>query len=382
MLSKIKKPPDGFFYTVLGMLRRLARPIAFVAAMVLLPATAADAQTSDRRWQVEWLGGLSIFELPTSGEAALPAAGPALPTSGPTNPSRRIPTWFLNDGASLLNGANDEFGVVSRVVPLDDALGRLGLSGTNAPVMGVRLRRDLTARWSIDLSTEVWTGATEIDPALLDAVEASRASFESAFAGLFATGPFGATAVSTDVSINERTSRELAVVGSVRYHLLTGSWSPYLTVGGGVLTRIGSLPSIALNGSYQFQVQAANVPAVPFSESDTVTLRFEQAAGPVGVAGLGMRQQLSPRMGFAIDGRVYVSRETLSLRVDSAPTVTTGTPAGFIESFTTPAVQFSNNTSTGRASSLSGAPLNGFKAFTTSGVQLRYAVTAGVFFRF
>lgn len=364
------------------MLRRLVRPVAFAVATVLLPANAADAQTSDRRWQVELLGGLSIFELPTSGEAALPAAGPALPTSGPTNPSRRIPTWFLSDGASLLNGANDEFGVASRLVPLDDALGRLGLSGTNAPVMGLRLRRDLSARWSIDLSTEVWTGATEIDPALLDAVETSRASFESAFAGLFATGPFGATAVSTDVVISERTSRELAVVGSVRYHLLTGSWSPYLTVGGGVLTRIGSLPSISLHGSYQFQVQAANVPAVPFSESDTVTLRFEQAAGPVGVAGLGMRQQLSPRMGFAIDGRVYVSRETLSLRVDSAPTVTTGTPAGFIESFTTPAVQFSNNTSTGRASSLSGTPLNGFKAFTTSGVQLRYAVTAGIFFRF
>ena len=82
------------------MLRRLVRPVAFAVATVLLPANAADAQTSDRRWQVELLGGLSIFELPTSGEAALPAAGPALPTSGPTNPSRRIPTWFLSDGAS------------------------------------------------------------------------------------------------------------------------------------------------------------------------------------------------------------------------------------------------------------------------------------------
>ncbi len=363
------------------MSRRLVCRIVLAVSAVLLPTTA-DAQTPDRRWQVELLGGLSLFELPTSGDAALPAAGPALPTSGPTNPSRRIPTWFLGDGASLLNGANDEFGVASRLVPLDEALGRLGLLGTNAPVMGVRLRRDLTARWSLDLSTEVWTGATEIDPALLDAVETSRASFEGAFTGLFATGPFGATAVSTDVSIGERTSRELAIIGSIRYHLLTGSWSPYLTVGGGVLTRIGSLPSIALNGSYQFQVQANNVPVVPFSESDTVTLRFEQAAGPVGVAGLGMRRQISPRLGFAIDGRVYVGRETLSLRVDSAPTVTTGTPAGFIESFTTPAVQFSNNASTGRGSSLSGTPLNGFKAFTTSGVQLRYAVTAGVVFRF
>jgi hypothetical protein len=246
----------------------------------------------------------------------------------------------------------------------------------------MRLRRDLSAHWSLDLTTEIWTGATEVDPALLEAVETTRASFESAFAGLFATGPFGATAVSSEISISERTSRELALVASVRYHLLTGSFSPYLTVGGGVVTRVGSLPSITLNGSYQFQVQAANVPTVPFAESDTLTLRFEQATGPVGVAGLGLRQQLSPRMGFAIDGRVYVSQETLSLRVDSAPTVTTGTPAGFIESFTTPAVQFSNNASTGRASSLSGAPLNGFKAFTTSGVQVRYAVTAGVFFRF
>jgi len=363
------------------MLRRLICPMVVVAATVLLPH-AADAQTPDRRWQVELLGGISLFDLPTSGDAALPPAGPTLPTSGPTNPSRRIPTWFLSDGASLLNGTNDEFGVASRLVPLDSALGRLGLSGANAPVMGMRLRRDLTTRWSIDLSTELWRGATEVDPALLDAVETSRASFEGAFRGLFATGPFGATAVSTDVSISERTSRELAVIGSIRYHLLKGSWSPYLTVGGGMLTRIGSLPSITLNGSYRFQVQASASPAVSFAESDAVTLRFEQAAGPVGVTGLGLRQQLSPRMGFSIDGRMYVSRETLRLRVDSRPSVTTGTPAGFIESFTAPAVQFSNNPSTGRASSLSGTPLNGFEAFTTSGVQLRYAVTAGVFIRF
>jgi hypothetical protein len=362
------------------MLRQLVCLVACGAATVLLPHPV-DAQTTDRRWQVELLGGLSLFELPTSGEATLPAAGPSLPTSGPTNPSRRIPTWFLSDGASLLNGTNDEFGVASRLVPLDGALGRLGLSGTNAPVMGMRLRRDLTARWSIDLSTELWRGATEIDPALLDAVETSRASFEGAFRGLFATGPFGATAVSTDVSISERTTRELAVIGSVRYHLLKGSWSPYLTVGGGVLTRIGSLPSITLNGSYRFQVQAA-APAVSFAESDTLTLRFEQAAGPVGVTGLGLRRQLNSRMGFSIDGRMYVSRETLRLRVDSRPSVTTGTPGGFIESFTAPAVQFSNNPSTGRASSLSGTPLNGFEAFTTSGVQLRYAITAGVFIRF
>jgi hypothetical protein len=362
------------------MFRRLACGFAFGAA-ALLP-TQVDAQTQERRWQVEVLGGLSLFELPTSGEAALPAPGPVMPQLGPTTPSRRIPTWFLGDGASLLNGANDELGVASRLVPLDSALGRLGLSGTNAPAIGLRLRRDLTPRWSIDLSTEVWTGSTKIDPALLDAVELSRASFEAAFRGLFDSGPFTNTTVSTDVAVGTQASRELAVIGSVRFHLLTGAFSPYLTVGGGVVTRIGSLPSVALNGSYSTRIAAQNTPAVPIAESDTLTLRFEQATGPVGVAGLGVRQHLSDRLGFTIDGRVYLSRETLSLRLDSMPSVTTGTPADSINSGTTPAVQFSNNASTGVSSSLSGAPLNGFKAFTTSGAQLRYGVTAGLFIRF
>jgi hypothetical protein len=184
------------------------------------------------------------------------------------------------------------------------------------------------------------------------------------------------------MSVKNQTSRELAVIGSVRYHLLTGGWSPYLTVGGGVLTRIGSLPSITLAGSYSMQVLVEDNPAVPMSETDTLTVRFEQATGPLGMAGLGLRQQLSQRLGFAVDGRVYISRETLSLRLDSLPSVTTGTPAGSINSRTTPAVQFSNNASTGQSSSLSGTPLNGFKAFTTTGVQLRYGITAGVFVRF
>lgn len=363
------------------MFRRLVGLAAATTCLSLVP-TLVSAQTADRRWQLEVVGGLSFFELPTSGEGALPPQGPVLPTNGPTNPSRRIPTWFLGDGASLLNGANAEFGVASRLVPLDDALGSLGLSGTNAPVMGVRIRRAFTSRWSLDVSTELWTGSTEISPELLDAVELSRASFETAFAGLFSTGPFTSTSVQATATVNDQTSRELAVIGSVRYHILTESLAPYLTVGGGLITRIGDLPSITLSGDYGFRVQTNQAPAVTFSESDVLTMRFEQAAGPVGMVGGGVRNNLTSRVGFSLDGRVYFSQDTLSLRLDSRPAVTTGTPAGFIESFTAPAVQFSNNSSTGRDSSLSGTPLNGFKAFTTSGLQTRYSVTAGVFIRF
>ncbi len=349
--------------------------------MLLFP-TLVGAQPAERRWQLEVVGGLSFFELPTSGEAALPPLGPSLQTSGPTNPSRRIPTWFLGDGASLLNGTNAEFGVASRLVPLDDALGTLGLSGSNAPVMGLRIRRALTTRWSVELSTEAWTGSTEISPELLDAVEMSRTSFVTAFTGLFSTGPFASTTVTSGVTIDDRTSRELALITSVRYQLFTGGLAPYLTLGGGVITRMGNLPSITVSGDYSFRVQTSQNPAASFSESDALTMRFEQAAGPVAMIGAGLRRDLTSRAGFSVDGRVYVSNDTLSLRLDSRPVVTTGTPAAFIESFTAPSVQFSNNSSTGRNSTLSGMPLNGFKAFTTSGLQTRYAVTAGVFVRF
>ena len=363
------------------MFRRLVC-VTLGTACALLVSTGVAAQTAERRWQLEVVGGLSFFDLPTSGDAALPPQGPSLPTSGPTNPSRRIPTWFLGDGASLLNGANAEFGVASRLVPLDAALRNLGLSGTNAPVMGVRIRRTLTSRWSLELGTELWTGSTEISPELLDAVEVARASFETAFTGLLSTGPFASTSVSAAATANDRTSRELAIIGSVRYHLLTGTLAPYVTIGGGVITRVGDLPSVTLTGNYAFRVQTNQAPAASFAESDVLTMRFEQAAGPVGMVGAGVRKDLTPRVGFSIDGRAYLSQGTLSLRLDSRPAITTGTPAAFIESFTAPSVQFSNNSSTGRDSSLSGTPLNGFKAFTTSGVQTRYSVTAGMFVRF
>lgn len=355
---------------------------ALLTASALTWPALVMAQPAEHRWQLEVVGGLSVFTLPTSGTSALPPAGPVLQTSGPTNPSRRIPTWFLGDGASLLNGTIAEFGVASRLVPLDDTLGQLGVSGANAPVVGVRLRRGLSPRWSMEVSSELWNGTTQLSPDLLKAVETSRASFESAFAGLFLTGPFAATNVRAVATQDTGTSREVVVLASARYEVRSGAWAPYVTAGGGLIGRLGSLPAITLRGSYAFQVQTSQAPSASFAETDTLTLRHEQSAGPVGMVGAGLHRQLSSRTGLSLDGRVYLADGTLALRLDSRPEVTTSSSPAFIESFTTPSVQFSNNGASGRASSLSGAPLNGFKAFTTSGLQIRYAVTAGVFIRF
>lgn len=364
------------------MLRRLFCAAAATAAALSPSLASAQAQSAERRWQLEVIGGLAFFELPTSGEAALPPPGPALTTSSPTTPSRRVPTWFLGDGASLVNGVNTEFGVASLLAPLDDALGRVGLSGTNAPAMGLRLRRTVTPRWSLDVSAELWTGSTEIDPALLEAVELTRASFASAFTGLFTTGPFTATSVNATATVDDRTSRELAVIAAMRYELLSGALAPYITFGGGVISRIGDLPSVTLSGSYSFRVQTLQTLTPAFAESDVLTMRFDQAAGPLGMVGAGVRRDLSTRVGFSLDGRVFFSKDSLSLRLDSRPSVTTTTPGEVIQAGAAPSVQFSTNSSTGRDSSLSGTPLNGFKAFSASGLQTRYSITAGVFVRF
>lgn len=354
--------------------------VGLVVALFLLPATT-DAQTTVRKWQVEGFGGLSLFELPASGEAALPPTGPSLPTSGPTNPSRRIPTWFLGDGASLLNGTNADFGVAGRLVPLDDALGSLGLSGSHAPVAGLRLRRELNTRWWLEVGTEVHTGAADLDPDLLDAIELSRASFASAFTGLFTTGPFINVDVDAISRVTGTSSRELAVTAAVRYTLAKRTLTPYVLVGAGLVHRLGDLPTATLTGTYDFTVATSSSQS-RFTESDTLTLRFEQGTALVGIAGAGLQHALTDRLGLAIDGRASFGAPALTLQLDSTPSVTTRSPGSFVESFTTPAVQFSSNPSTGRDSTLSGAPLTGFKAFSTSGLQIRYLVTAGIVVRF
>lgn len=352
--------------------------------MFFVEPVNAGAQVPERRWHLDVLGGLSLFDLPSSGEAALPPPGPLLPTSGLTNPSRRVPTWFLGDGASLLNGTNAGFGVAGRLAPLDPALNQLGLSGSNAPAFGLRIRRQMSPRLSLEFGTELHAGAVELDPDLLAAVEQARAGFEAGFTGLFTSGPFTNVNINAETATSGTSSRELVFSAAVRYTFGAGSSNtvtPYFTLGGGVIHRLGDLPRVALTGDYQFTVSTPQA-QVSFSESDSLTIRYEQGANLVGIIGGGLHRRLSDRTGLSLDGRAYLGRQTLTMRLDSAPEVETRTPGAFIESFTTPAVQFSNNSTSGRGSTLSGVPLNGFKAFTTNGLQVRYVVTAAVQIRF
>ncbi|HYN08906.1 MAG TPA: hypothetical protein VES67_16105 [Vicinamibacterales bacterium] len=359
-------------------------------AMLLAPASVSaqaagapprQSAPSGPRWEVEGHGGLSRGTAGSDGSPALPAAGAPIPSLSPLYPSRRTASWFFGDGAAMLNSVNAEFGVGARITPLDAAMQSLGLDYTSAAVLGVRVRRVLTDRWSAEISVDLLPGSGEISQEFLTAVEESRRTFESAFRGLFDSGPFDAVNVFTLLDSSGGSARELALTGAVNWHFGSGGgFVPYLTFGGGMISGLGSLSSVELEGSYEFVVFPA--PDVRFHETDRVRLRFERSATLAGLAGAGVRRNVSDRWGFKIDGRVLIGRENSRLLIDAAPVVDLRAAGDYFEMETNPNIQFSNDPATGRVSTLSEPPLAGFVAFKGTGIQTRVLISGGVFIRF
>jgi hypothetical protein len=310
------------------------------------------------------------------GGVTLPPAGAALVTSNPTFPSRETPSWFFGDGAALLNGVNAAFDRSARIVPLDAAFAPLASS--RAPVFGVRVRRPLSARYALEASVDVQASSGVRADALPAIVEASRASFTAAFDDLLATGPFTGASVAANAATQAGSRREIALTGAlVRTFRPSRALAPYVTVGGGVIAGTGSLPSAALDARYRFSVLGE----LPIDETDRVSFRYARGAAFAGVLGAGVRRDLSSTWALRVDGRVLLGPDPTRVLVDAEPSSVRGVPAGFIESFTNPGVQFSNDPATGRRSTLSGAGLQGFEVFK-GGFQARTLVTVGVARRF
>jgi len=210
------------------------------------------------------------------------------------------------------------------------------------------------------------------------AAATTKSTANAALLALISSGPFTNGSVATTRSMSGGASREIATTGALlwRFHP-DGRWSPYATFGGGLLTSTGDLPSLTIQDSYHFLI----LDSVPIAETDRVVLRYDRAAAPIAVIGGGLRHAISDHWGVSVDARVLIGGHSPRLLLDASPSVTTGTPAGFVESFTNPAIQFSNNSSTGRQSTLSGAPIQGFEA-VSAGRETRFILTVGAFKRF
>ncbi|MDX1385126.1 MAG: hypothetical protein R3190_15850 [Thermoanaerobaculia bacterium] len=352
---------------------------AVVAAVALAPPVWAQGGQGTSKWEIEGFGGgLFLTGSTAEGTATLPPPGPAIATSSPVFPSRRVPSWFFGDGALLLNQVNQQFSVTDRIVPLDGALGGAALNTGNGFAAGVRVRRVLTGNLWLEGAVEFYPGAVGRSDELLAAVDATRDSFAPAFEGLLSTGPFQNIAVAA-TSSSGGSSLEMAATAAVQYRFGdAGSLAPYITLGGGLVTGLGDGPAVTLEGRYAFDI----VGEVPIDETDRITIRQETSTTIVGLVGGGLRRQMTERWGFSIDGRLLLGPGATSVVIDAAPSIATGTPADFVESFTTPSIQFSNDPSTGRESSLGPPGLDGFESFDSDRLNARIVISAGIFWIF
>jgi hypothetical protein len=250
----------------------------------------------------------------------------------------------------------------------------------------------LTPRVTAELSVDYGFATLRITPANAEAIETTRASFIQAWRGVILFNRNRVlNGLTSTATLADGSARQLFTSGAVNINLMTsGALIPYVTVGAGVASMTGDLPSATLTGNYQFL--GGNAPNPPVDETDNVTVHDVRTRHSLaGVLGGGVKYYVSSRWGLRFDARVALSKAAANTDLDATPNVARLTPAGRGALGGTPSIQFSNNstdpvTSMGvtavAASSLTGPPLSGHLTFTGSGAMSRANVTIGVFWRF
>jgi len=352
-------------------------------ALVLVVAGAAPAQAQSAtsgKWEVEAHGGGIWASNSTSGAAAtLPAATPF--SGAPLiTPSRHESSYLFGDGSTLLNSVIGALRSTAQIVPLDPVLTAAAAHRSAGASAGARIARRFGSRYSAEFSIDYAAAPLEFTAKATDAIEASRASFETAMKGLFATGPFVTTSVTATKTSTESGGHQLVTTGVLTYDLVThGRLIPYAEGGIGVVNNQGDTPQATIKGNYSTSV----VGVFSINETDTVAIHLApHNRDVVGVFGGGVRCAMSSRWGIRADVRALVGGGKVDTTLDASPSVQTQTPPGFIASSTNPSIVFANNSITGVQSTLSGPAISGLKTFSASGTAIRTNVVAGVYFRF
>lgn len=350
--------------------------VAFLAV-----ATPAVAQPAASRWSIEFHGGVAAGTTPNAGTVSFPPPGAPLVTPNPIFPTWRVPSWFFGDGALMLNNAITDFGLTAHLTPLDGAINarafRIGVSG----VAGARIRRAFSPRLALEGTVDLLAESTDVRD-LESALTATPQSFKTTFTALFASGPFVNTAVSADGVIHTQLSREVAATAAINWSLAPSLWlAPYVTGGGGVIAAAGGSSSLTLDGHYQTTIRAGSNPDVPIEEFDHVVVRSSTRTNWIAVAGAGIARGRSTWT-MNVDARVLMGPGNHDVIVSATPSSTRGTPSDSITLLSYPALQFSNNPSTGRESTLSGPGVQDFKVFRGAGIQTRTLITVGFAYHF
>ena len=186
----------------------------------------------------------------------------------------------------------------------------------------------LTPRLSAELSVDYSLARLQITQANSDSIEATRASFISAFNGLITSNPSRVlNSLTSTAALESGGAHQLFTSGALIINLrTTGRVIPYATVGASLISTTGKMPSATLKGNYQF----LNPSGSPINETDNVTVRDARDDRTVaGILGGGVKYHVSPRWGIRLDARVSLSKNTASTVLDATPNVALGQlPAG------------------------------------------------------
>ena len=373
--------------------RVLALTAGLSVIALLLLSSSVSAQTTvaasppsvskTTKWEIEIYGGRSAVRTPDGGASQLPAAGPTFTYIG--LPSRRVPSWYFGDGASLVNQSVANRAISARLSPLDSILSRAVMKGAGGGSAGLRISRRLTQRFSAEFNVDVSNGAPRMDQAARDQIETTRASFLTLWNQLLPSTVFRNVAITSTSDIQSGGGgRQTLATFAVSINLGEGHGiQPYVSAGGGVGVQDHGGASFTLTGRYTFSPRIGNFIVGTFDESDTVHVRYEtKHAFPVGAFGGGVKIGRS-RHGVRLDIRFLLSRDTSETILDATPAGVMSSPEFDLvlgDGLSPWNLVFSNNP--GLFSSLSGAPIVEFTTRTRGGTIIRTLVTIGYVFRF
>ena len=368
--------------------------ILCLAAFAVVASPVAAQTANSGKWEIELHGGGLLPTNATGGTVSLPGPGQVFATATsrtPTPTSRRESSWYFGDGTVLFNQVAPQLALPGRITALDPVLGRSLGERRRGGSIGVRVSRELTPRLTAELTIDYSLATLQITQANSDAIEATRASFISAFNGLIRFNPNRVLqSLTSTASLESGGGHQLFTSGALIINLrTTGNIVPYVTVGAGLISTTGNTPSAVLRGNYQFLFPAGG----PINETDNVTVRdARDDRMAAGILGGGVRYHVSPRWGIRLDARVSLSKNTASTVFDASPNVALGLlPVVRGTLIADPTIQFTNNSSDPvlgdgvtavAASTLTGPAIVGFRTFSGSGVSTHTNITAGVFWRF
>lgn len=374
--------------------RRFASACLSVVA-VLIPAVAAAqaAQSAQQnqppkapgtpRWTAEFYGG-GITESRASGGSPIAAfpQGEVFTTDAGT-PSRAHASWRFGDGAVLFNQVAAQFSqIVGRpfatITPLDSVLRGSASKGGMRPAFGVRIGRELSPSLSVEIMVERSDGGLAPSDEMIATLTEANESFKAAFLDLLDTAPVSSLDVTSDVTLPSGAHSQMRIMGAVSKVFARGArWSATGTVGGGMQLRGGTAAEVTVNGRYDFSLFAlAN-----FFERDEIVIRFEEpASAALGLLGLSATYDITPTTGLRLGVRAQFVANGATTTVQTKPFITTTNTPGVLPTVTTPALQFSNQTSP--QSSLRPSLAGTHTTFTGSGMNRQVVLSLGVVRRF